>query len=201
MPEKRGRHAKVLAEHLGRYVLEPVGDQERVFFVKVAIVKDQKEFAAVWIETLDRVWNPRREKPEIADADIVDEVAPLRVDGGNAGGAVKHVRPLGDLMPMRLAHAARVEPHIWQRAMIGGGRHQQIGILPVARDIARTRIGAPMAGPLRLRYRFIGLRACDGCRSQQAATSRGRRQYVATRNGIHRVPLWFALQRLNADPR
>src|SRR6266480_1411722 len=105
MPEKRSRYAKILGKHLVRYVLEPVGDQERVFFVKVAIVKDQKEFAAVWIETLDRVWNPRREKPEIADADIVDEVAPLRVDGGNAGGAVKHVRPLGGLVPMHLAHA------------------------------------------------------------------------------------------------
>src|SRR2546430_10088597 len=112
MPEKRGRYAKILGKHLVRYVLEPIGDQERVFFVKVAIVKDQKEFAAVRIETLDGVWNPRREKPEIADADIVDEVAPLRVDGGDPGGAVKHVRPLGGLVPMHLAHATSVEPHI-----------------------------------------------------------------------------------------
>jgi len=58
------------------------------------------------------VWNARREEPKIADADIIDEVAPLRVDGGDAGGAVKHVRPLRRLVPMQLANAAGVEPHI-----------------------------------------------------------------------------------------
>jgi len=53
MPEEGSRYAKVLAEHLGWYVLEPIRDQEGVFFVEVAIVKDQKEFAPVRIETLD----------------------------------------------------------------------------------------------------------------------------------------------------
>jgi len=67
------------------------------------------------------------------------------------------------------------ETQIWQRAVIGRGRHQYVGVLPVAREIARTRIGTAMTGPLGLRYRFIGLRACDGCRSQQAATGRSRR--------------------------
>src|SRR5258708_23834011 len=112
MPEKGGCDAKVLGEHLGRYVLEPVRDQEGIVFVEVAIVKDQKEFATVRIETLDRVWNPRWEVPEIADPDIVDEVAPLRVDCGDAGAAVKHVRALPLLVPMQLAHAAGIEPHI-----------------------------------------------------------------------------------------
>src|SRR2546429_5734013 len=100
MPEKRGGYAKVPAEHLGRYVLEPVGDQERVFFVKVAIVKHQEEFAAVWIETLDGGGNPRWEKPKVTNAHAITEVPPLRVDGRDARVPVQHVRPLGGLVPM-----------------------------------------------------------------------------------------------------
>src|ERR1700757_76203 len=106
MPEEGSRDAKVLGEHVGRYVLEPVGDQEGIVFVEVAIVEDQKEFATVRIETLDRVWNPRWEKPEIADPDIVDEVAPLRVDGGDTGRAVKHNTPT----PPACANATRARP-------------------------------------------------------------------------------------------
>src|SRR5262245_54445726 len=134
MPEKRGRYAKVLAEHLGGNVLEPVGDQERVFFVKVAIVKRQKEFAAVRIETLDRVRNPRREKPKVTHAHVIDEVAPLRVDGGYAGVAIKHVRPLGGLMPMQLAHAPAIEAHVHAGDIL---RHAEFARRYLTRPAAR----------------------------------------------------------------
>ena len=83
-PRRTGRHAEVLGQHLGRHVLEPVGDQEGVVFGEAAVVEHQQEFAAVRIEPLDRVRNARREVPEVADTDVVDEVAALLVDGGDA---------------------------------------------------------------------------------------------------------------------
>jgi hypothetical protein len=67
------------------------------------------------------------------------------------------------------------EAQIRNRALIGGGWNQQIGILPVSGEIARTRIGAAVSGPLRLRYRFTGL--CAGsCRRRKNAASSRRRQ-------------------------
>ena len=139
--------------------------------------------------------NAARKIPEIADADVVDEVVSLGIDRGDAGGAVEHVGPFGRLVPMQFAHAAGVQAHvhagdvlgnpefahgdlagpaagllphmgvgereaqIGQRAVIGRRRHQQIRILPVAGEVARTGIGAAMSGALRLRYGFAGLRA------------------------------------------
>ena len=45
--EQRRRHAEVLAQDLGRHVLEPVAEQKRAVLVEVAVVKDEEEFAAV----------------------------------------------------------------------------------------------------------------------------------------------------------
>src|ERR1700736_3157917 len=80
MPEKRGRHAKILAQHFVWRMLEPVGDQEGIVFVEVAIIKDQKEFAAVRTKSLNGVGSACWKIPEIADANIVDEVVPFRID-------------------------------------------------------------------------------------------------------------------------
>ena len=110
--QKRGRHAEILGQHLGRRVLEPVAEQEGVVLVEVAVVEHQQELAAVGTEALDRMRDAGGKIPEIADADVVDEVAALRVDRGDARGAVEHVGPLGLLVPMQLAHAAGIEPHV-----------------------------------------------------------------------------------------
>jgi len=59
------------------------------------------------------------EVPEVADADIVDELAALLVDRGDAGAAIEHVGPLGGLVPMQLAHAAGVEPHVDAGDLLG----------------------------------------------------------------------------------
>ena len=66
------------------------------------------------------------------------------------------------------------ETQIRQRAVIGGGWNEQIGILPVAGEVTRPGIGAAVSRPLRLRDRFIGLRA--GCRRRKKAAGSGRRQ-------------------------
>src|ERR1700692_2856785 len=122
------------------------------------------------------MWNARCEIPEIADADVIDEVVPLSVDGGDAGAAVKHVGPFALLVPMQFANAAGIQAHVHagdvlgnaefshrdltgpaagfqphmsvrkgeaqmgKRAEIGGGRNEQIGILPVTADVAWTGI-------------------------------------------------------------
>ena len=106
--EVRRRRAEILAEHVRRHVLEPVAEQEGVVLGEAAIVEHQQELAAVGAEPLDRVRDAFGEVPEVADADVVDELAALLVDRGDAGAAVEHVGPLGGLVPMQLAHAAGV---------------------------------------------------------------------------------------------
>jgi hypothetical protein len=201
-------------------VLEPVADQEGIIFVEVAIVEHQQELAAVGIESLDGVRDPRWEIPEVADAHVVGEIPSFRVDSGDPGGTIKHVRPLGGLVPMQLAHPAGIEPHVHagdvlgdaelafsdlagpatrlqphmrigerepqvgQRAVVRRRRHQQIGVLPVAREVAGTAISAALARPHGLRDGFTGLRACCG-RGRNQASSRSRGQHVAARDGIH----------------
>src|ERR1700728_474744 len=56
--------------------------------------------------------NAAGEIPEIADADVVDKVTALRVNRGDAGRSEEHVGPLRLLMPVKLADAARVQPHV-----------------------------------------------------------------------------------------
>jgi hypothetical protein len=112
MSEQRRRHAEILTQDLGRHVLEPVAEQKGVVLVELAIVEDQQEFAPIWTEALDRMGNAASEIPEIADADVVDKVAALRVDRGDAGSPVKHVGPLRLLVPVKLADSAGVQPHV-----------------------------------------------------------------------------------------
>jgi hypothetical protein len=70
-------------------------------------------------KTLDRMWNARCEIPEIADADVIDEVVPLSVDGCDAGAAVKHVGPFGSLVPMQFANAAGIQTHVHAGNVLG----------------------------------------------------------------------------------
>ena len=69
-------HAEVLGQHVAGGVREPVGDQERLVLGEVAVVEDEQELAAL-LQPLDRVRDPGREVPEVARADVVDEVAAL----------------------------------------------------------------------------------------------------------------------------
>src|SRR3954452_13600097 len=72
--------------------------------------------------------NTGGETPQIPSANVIDEVATLRVDGRDPRAATEHVLPFGFFMPMHLAHparVARVETHIdagegagnWQLAL------------------------------------------------------------------------------------
>src|SRR6202051_1282651 len=65
------------------------------------------------------MWNARCEIPEIADADVIDEVVPLSVDGGDAGAAVKDVGPFGSLVPMQFANAAGIQTHVHASNVLG----------------------------------------------------------------------------------
>jgi hypothetical protein len=100
-------------------VLEPVAEQEGVVLGEAAVVEHQQELAAVGLEPLDRMRAALGEVPDVADADVVDELAALLVDRGDAGAAVYHVGPFGGLVPMQLAHAAGVEPHVDAGDLLG----------------------------------------------------------------------------------
>jgi hypothetical protein len=110
--EQIRRHAKILAENIGRRMLEPVAEQKRAVLVEVAIVEDEEEFASVRTKPLDRMGNAAGKIPEIADADVVDKVAALLIDRRYAGRSVKHVGPFRLFVPVKLADTAGVEPHV-----------------------------------------------------------------------------------------
>src|SRR5713226_3972218 len=112
MVDQRRRDAKVLAQHLGRRVLEPVAQQECVVLVEVSIVENQQELTSVGAQSLNRMWNAARKIPEVADTHVIDKVSSLGVDSGDTGGPVQHVSPFGLLVPMQLAHAAGIESHL-----------------------------------------------------------------------------------------
>jgi hypothetical protein len=169
--EERGIDAEILAQHLGRHMLEPVADQEGIVFVEVAIVEDQEEFTAVGIEPLDRVRNARREVPEIADAHVINEIAAVRVDGGDAGGAVKHVGPLGGLVPMQLTHAAGIQAHVDAGDILGNA------------ELARRHLPGP-AAPFQPHMR---VREGEAQVRQTAVVGRRRKEQVGVLPISHEV--------------
>src|ERR1700689_2455815 len=63
--ECRCRHAEVLGKNFGRHVLEPIAQKKGVVLVEVTVIEDQEEFAAVGLESLDRVRNARRKIPKV----------------------------------------------------------------------------------------------------------------------------------------
>ncbi len=136
-----------------------------------------RRVGSIRAEALNGVRNAGREIPEVADADVFDEIAALRVNRVNPRGAVEHVGPIRLLVPMQFPHAAGVEPHVHagdafgnaelsfgdlsrpaaafltdvrirvgkaevrQGAMIGGRRVDHVGILLLAQQVARSRVG------------------------------------------------------------
>ncbi len=112
---------------------EPVGDEERAVLGEAAAVEDEQELAAVGIEALDGVRDAGREEPEVALRHVVHELAPLGVHGGDAGAAVEHVGPLAFLVPVQLAHSARLEAHVHASQRL---RDRQLPLRDLARPAA-----------------------------------------------------------------
>src|SRR5271156_6034027 len=104
--------AEIFGDDVGRRVRHPVGQEHGFVFREIAIVEDQQEFAAVGSESLNGMGNARREKPEFVFFHVGDEAFAVRIDAGDAGGAVKHERPFRRGVPMQLANASGGEAHI-----------------------------------------------------------------------------------------
>jgi len=117
--ERRLGHAEVLGQYVFGRVREPVRDQKGFVFREVSIVEHQKEFAL--LQRLDRMWKSGPEIPQVAAADVVDEVAALGVDGGDAGAAGQHERPLSFFVPVQLSVCSGIQPHV-HRGQGGGDR-------------------------------------------------------------------------------
>ena len=142
MSEQRRRHAEILGQHLGRRVLEPVAEQERVVLVEVAIVEDQQEFAAVGAEPLDRMRNAAGKYQRSPTPTSSTKLRPCGVDRRDARGAVKHVGPFGLLVPMQLAHAAGVQPHVHAGDVLGDAKLARGDLAgPAAARLPHMRIG------------------------------------------------------------
>jgi hypothetical protein len=105
-------HAEVLGKNSFGRVANPVGEEEGRVFGEIAVVEDEEELGAVGAETLERVGMARWEVPQVALFEIVDEATALGVEGGDADSAFEHVRPLGLLVPMKLADDAFVQTHV-----------------------------------------------------------------------------------------
>jgi len=118
MPEQRRRNTEIFAEHFGRRVLEPIGDQEGVVLVKISVVEYQKEFTTVRTETLDGMRNAGGEIPQISDTNVINEIPPLRIDCRDARAAIKHVGPFRSFVPVQFAHGSGIQPHIHARDIL-----------------------------------------------------------------------------------
>ena len=66
-------------------------------------------------------------------ADVINEVVAVIVDRGDPRFARDHERPFGLLVPMQLAHAAGIEPHVDARDR---GRGRQLALRDLARPAA-----------------------------------------------------------------
>jgi len=111
----------------------PIGEQKGLLLGEVAVVKDEQKFAAVALDSLDRVRDARRKIPEVALADVVLEGATVLVDGGDPRPAFEHVGPLGRFVPVHFPDTAGLEPHIDTGDLGGDGQ------------LARRRLPSPAA--------------------------------------------------------
>ena len=58
------------------------------------------------------MWKSGPEIPQVAPADVVDEVAALGVDARDAGAAGQHERPLSFFVPVQLSVCSGFQPHV-----------------------------------------------------------------------------------------
>jgi hypothetical protein len=110
--ERLGRNAKILGEHLGRRMGEPVRHQQRIELAGIAVVKADHKFAAVRAEALQRMRLACRKIPEVALIDVRDVGPAHGVENRHAATAVRHDRPLGGLVPVQFPDAAGRQPHV-----------------------------------------------------------------------------------------
>src|SRR6266699_1962399 len=111
------------------------------------------------------MWNAGGKIPDVADADIVQEVASRLVNRADAGATVEHIGPLCFLVPVQLAHghlprpASLLQPivregerkfQVGEGASVSAGWGEDIGILPVQQYVSRARIGCTSTVPDRL---------------------------------------------------
>src|ERR1700690_1956714 len=78
--ESLGRNAKILGEHLGRFMSEPVRHQERIELACIAGVAADHELTTLRAEPLRGMRQARREIPEVALIDVSDVGPPHGIE-------------------------------------------------------------------------------------------------------------------------
>jgi hypothetical protein len=82
--EDLGRETEVLCHNgLGR-VLNPLVQQECRILGEVATVKHQQELGSILAQTLEGVWVPRREIPQITLLQVINEGTAISVERRDA---------------------------------------------------------------------------------------------------------------------
>jgi hypothetical protein len=120
--EDLGRKAEVLCHNgLGR-VLDPLVQQESRILGEVATVKHQQELGSILAQTLEGVWVTRREIPQIALLQVINEGTAISVKRRNADLACSmSVTSSGALPSILLTH--RTE-HMPIRLPCANGAHE-----------------------------------------------------------------------------
>ncbi len=98
-----------------RSVRHPVGQQHRLIFREVAVVKHQQELRSVRIQPLNRMRNTRRKIPEIPFGYVRNKALALEIKPRNARVPIKHECPLCSRVPVQFANSSRGQPHIHAR--------------------------------------------------------------------------------------
>ena len=78
----------------------------------LAFIKAYQELASVGAEALQRMRQAGGEIPKVAFFQVGDIRSAHFVERGDAAGAVGHVGPFGELVPVHLADAAGRQPHV-----------------------------------------------------------------------------------------
>jgi len=70
---------------------EPARNEESTVLGEHSFIEDEKEFAAVRPEALNRMWVASREEPEIAFRDVADKNSTVRIENRHPGISVQYV--------------------------------------------------------------------------------------------------------------
>jgi hypothetical protein len=122
-----GRETEVLCHNSLGCVLDPLVQEESRVLGEVATVKHQQELGSILTQTLKGVWVTRREIPQIALLQVIDEGTTIGVESCDADLAcAMSVANSGALLSIMLAH--RTE-HMPTRLLCASGAHESRQVL------------------------------------------------------------------------
>ena len=112
---------KVLGNDIDRHMRHQLCHQQRLVLGEIAVVKHEKELAALR-KTLDRMRDAGRKEPDVAGLQVVDIDASFVIDHRHAAAPFEHVAPFSFLVPMHLLDHTGAEAHVHAGQALGDGQ-------------------------------------------------------------------------------